>query len=142
LGLVSILIASSIWAGPAQDPVALGKTLVAQLAARQFEKVEVQFTETIQSALPAEKLAKVWDSLLTQAGAFQSIDGTRIVHQQGLEVVTVTCTFARASLDAQIAFDSQGRVAGLFFRPAAAHASNWTAPAYADTHVFQERELT
>ncbi len=102
----------------AQDYPSLGKTVVSELAAGQYAKVEAQFDAQMQAALPVEKLTAVWQSLVQQAGAFRSIASTRVSQQQGFNVVVVTCTFAKATIDVQIAFDSQQKVAGLYFRPA------------------------
>ena len=57
-------------AAHAQDFEAIGKELINQLVARQFDKVEAQFDDQMKAALPPSKLPEVWDSLLAQAGPF------------------------------------------------------------------------
>ncbi len=132
----------------AQDFEALGKGLVNQLVARQFDQVELQFDEQMKAALPIIKLPEVWDSLLAQAGPFKSIVSTRVTERQGLHAAIVTCEFERATLDAKVFMDAQGKVKGLFFEPAsnspggASEAAEWKAPAYAKPDAFHERELT
>lgn len=59
------------------DVQAKSKEVVGQLAARQFDKVEALFDSTMASALPADKLAATWDSVLAQAGKFKSAGETR-----------------------------------------------------------------
>jgi len=131
-----------------QDFEALGKALVNQLVARQFDQVEAQFDPQMKAALPVSKLPEIWDSLVSQAGTFKSIVGVRVTERQGLHAAIVTCDFERVTLDAKIFMDAQGQVKGLFFEPAstapggAAGEAEWKAPSYAKPEAFHERELT
>jgi dienelactone hydrolase len=129
------------------DFEALGKGLVTQLAARQFDKVEGQFDPQMKSALPLEKLPGIWDSLLAQAGAFKGIVGVKTFQKQGLNAAFVTCEFEKTMLDAKIYMDAQGQVKGLFFEPAGASQGSgaeaeWKAPSYAKPDNFHERDTT
>ena len=132
----------------AQDFEAIGRGLVNQLVARQFDKVEAQLDDQMKGALPLAKLPEVWDSLLAQVGPFKSIAAVKVGEQQGLHAAIVTCEFERASLDAKIFMDAQGKVKGLFFEPASgttgspAAASEWKAPTYSKPDSFHERETT
>lgn len=135
---------------PAQSPdfEALGKGLVTQLAAREFDKVEARFDTQMKAALPLAKLPEVWDSLLAQTGAFKGIVAVRVFQKQGLNAAFVTCEFDRAMLDAKVFMDSQGQVKGLFFEPAGASEeaasaeAGWKAPPYAKPDSFHERDTT
>ena len=135
---------------PAQSPdfEALGKGLVTQLAAREFDKVEARFDTQMKAALPLAKLPEVWDSLLAQTGAFKGIVAVRVFQKQGLNAAFVTCEFDRAMLDAKIFMDTQGQVKGLFFEPAGASEeaasaeAGWKAPPYAKPDSFHERDTT
>jgi uncharacterized protein len=132
----------------AQDFEAIGKGIVTQLAARQFDQVEPQFDEQMKAALPITKLPEVWDSLLAQVGPFKSIVSVRVTEKQGLHAAIVTCEFERATLDAKLFMDAQGQVKGLFFEPASnapggpVGAAEWKPPSYAKADAFHERELT
>ncbi len=94
------------------DFEAIGKGLVNQLVARQFDKVEALFDDQMKAALPVTKLPEVWDSLLAQAGPFKSIVSVKVTEKQGLHAAIVTCEFERATLDAKIYMDAQGQVKG------------------------------
>ena len=131
----------------AQDFEAIGKGLVTQLVARQFDQVEPQFDEQMKAALPVSKLPEVWDSLLAQAGPFKSIVSTRVTEKQGLHAAIVTCEFERATLDAKIFMDAQGQVKGLFFEPASnspgvrrQRPRSGRLPSYAKPDAFHERD--
>ncbi len=146
--LALITTCSVVTVASAQDFEALGKALITQLVARQFDQVEAQFDPQMKAALPVTKLPEVWDSLLGQAGAFKGIVGTRVTEREGLHAAIVTCEFERATLDSKIFMDAQGQVKGLFFEPASttpgapAGAAEWKAPSYAKPDAFHERELT
>ncbi len=132
----------------AQDFEAIGKALVNQLVARQFDQVEAQFDDQMRAALPVSKLPEVWDSVLAQVGPFKSIVSVVASEKQGLHAAIVTCEFERASLDARIFMDARGQVKGLFFEPpsrspgASPAAVEWKAPSYAKPDAFHEHELT
>jgi dienelactone hydrolase len=129
-----------------QDPESIGREIVTQLAARHFSEVELHFDDRMQAALPQEKLATMWDSLLGQAGAFHRIVRAEATEQQGRRVAIVSCEFEHVARNAKIVVNAQGRVAGLFFVPAAAaqaaQAASWSAPSYANPAGFHEREIT
>ncbi len=143
--LLTIVAAPS---AQAQNFEAIGKGLVNQLVARQFDKVEAQFDGQMKAALPVTKLPEVWDSLLAQVGPFKSIVSTKIMEREGLRAAFVTCEFERATLDAKIFMDDQGQVKGLFFEPASGSGGNpsgeseWKAPPYAKPEEFRERDTT
>ena len=137
-----------ISAACAQDFEAIGKELIQQLAARQFDKVEARFDDQLKAALPLAKLPDVWDSLIAQAGAFKSIVATKSMEKQGLVAVILTCEFDHATLDAKVYMDGRGMVKGLFFEPASSLAEGvaenveWKIPPYAKPDTFHERDTT
>jgi uncharacterized protein len=121
--------------------------VVTQLAARQFDKVFPQFDATLAAAIPAEKLAQVWDQVQGQAGAFQKINSTNVIERSGYHVATITCAFEKAQVNIVLAFDATGHIAGLHFAPAessdtAPAAQPWSAPPYADAGKFHEAPVT
>jgi dienelactone hydrolase len=103
----------------ASEPAAGARAIVDDLVAGRFSAVEGRFGERVAQASPAGRLREVWQELLSQVGAFRAVAGTRREVVKGYRVETVTCTFERAALDVRVAFDGAGKVAGLFFAPAA-----------------------
>lgn len=118
------------------------------LAAGRFQEATAQFDETMLAALPAAKLADTWRSLEAQVGPFREAGSARLSRQEGYDVALVRLTFASDALDARVVFDDQGRVAGLFFVPAATAESESDggfadeSPPYVDLSAFTEREVT
>ena len=127
------------------DPEKLGVEAVNDLVARHFSKVEAQFDERMQSALPVERLSAVWDSLIEKAGPFERILGTHVDEQAGMSVVLVTCKFKDDTFDLQLTLDSQDRIAGMRMLPgsiAPDGKQGWSAPDYAKPNTFHEVDVT
>ena len=128
------------------DLTAAATAFVNQLAKGDYEAAAKPFTERMREATPPEKLGEIWKAIQTQMGAFQRITGTRVEPVGGFQSVFVTSEFAGATVDLQVTFDSEGRIAGFFVRPTEAGKTEapqeWTAPAYADQAHFREEDVT
>ncbi|HEY6253939.1 MAG TPA: DUF3887 domain-containing protein [Candidatus Angelobacter sp.] len=122
--LAAVLIVTTVAAFAAQQDLPWrARTLVAELAAREFDRVEAQFDSTMHSLLPEKKLSETWDGVIAQAGEFNSILGTRPEELQGYRIVVVTCRFAKRTQDIRLVFDSWGQITGLFFVPVKTQSS-------------------
>jgi len=75
------------------------------------------FTPQMKEALPAEKLAAVWNDLGKQLGAYQSMGEATQTEEQGYKVVYVPLTFEKGTVRAKLVYDQTNYVAGLFFVP-------------------------
>ena len=68
--------------------------------------------------------------------------------QQGYVVVVTECQFEKGNLLVRIVFETEGKVAGLFFSPppsatpVATAVVNYTAPDYVDNSAFSERDIS
>ncbi|HEV2387162.1 MAG TPA: alpha/beta fold hydrolase [Candidatus Acidoferrales bacterium] len=122
-----------------QLSVETARTILGELAAKQFEKVEAWFDDQMRAALPAGRLAQVWNQLEGQVGPFAEIRGV-VVAGPGSRTVTLVCHFERADLDALLTFDENGRLGGLHFRPA--QQTPWAPPIYAQPNAFEETAVT
>ena len=150
LQLIFLTAGSSV-AAQAQPPAAqpeesstttaAAQKVIQHLVAGEFTKVEAQYDQRMTEALPPGKLAESWPGLIQQAGAFESITGTQTIRVQGIEVVKLVCKFANATLDATVAFDADGKIAGLSFRPHQESETPWNAPPYAKPDSFTEQPL-
>jgi uncharacterized protein len=128
-------------AGDSSTTAAAAQKIIQQLVSGEFAKVEALYDDRMATALPPGKLAESWPNLIQQEGPFESISDTQTIRVQGLEVVKLACKFANATLDATVAFDPDGRIAGLGFRPHQDTEAPWTAPAYAKPDSFTEQPL-
>lgn len=121
------------------EPAARGRAFVELLTASKFEDAAAQFDATMKSSLTPELLEKTWTGLAKAAGPFDRIVGARSESSGAYRVALVTCKFGTNELDAKIAFDGEGKVAGLFFVPT---TQPYADPSYADRSRFTEREVT
>ena len=144
--LCLLLLSLSSWAQDKPDLAAAATAFVNHLAKGEYEAAAQPFTEKMREAAPPATLGEIWKAIQAQMGAFQRITGTRVEAVGGFESVFVTSEFAKATVDLQVTFDSAGRIAGFFVRPAEAGKEQsppeWTAPAYADKARFREEEVT
>lgn len=98
--------------------VTKAEALVDALAKGDYQAATKDFDATMKNALPAAKLADTWKQIQAQAGAYKGRGASRQDKEQGYDIVYVACRFEKVPLDAKVVFDSQQKVAGLFFQPA------------------------
>ena len=145
--LVSILAASVLQApaagAQAHDAPAHARATLSAITAGEFGKVEADFTGEMHKALPPGRLAAMWTTLLFQAGALKSCAAEQRVTKIGdKEMVITACAFERATIDVQFAFDANGRISGLVFRPISTLAGAYTLPPYAKASAYTGSEKT
>src|SRR5947199_2304425 len=136
--MLTLALALSLAADPPADATAKAEAFIAALAKGDFAAAGKDFDPAMQKALPGDKLQSLWKTLTQQAGPFSKMLGTRVEKQGVHEIVYVTCEFARAKLDARVAFDAKKRIGGLGLVPAAAP---YHPPAYVRPDTFRESEV-
>ena len=122
LALIGVVAASA-----QTDLQVKASALMKALAAHQFGEAENYFDANFRAAEPVDKLAAIWNTVVSQNGDFKSVLGTR---QQGVldaHIVYVTCQFERKNVEVQVVFDSNGLVS--FFYIPAKYTSDTAKPA-------------
>lgn len=134
------------WAGAAvaADQVAdpcleRAGTILAALDAGKFEQARVDFDPTMLANLSAEQLGAVWATLPQQVGARVSVAAGRTQSATGATVAIIPLQHAKAWLELQVSCNSEGKVSGLYVRPAAAPAA--AAQTVEKSALWSEREL-
>jgi hypothetical protein len=124
LGLLALLVSGETRAA-ADDEARAGVAtqLIAQLRDGEFEAAQAQFDAGMRQALPPERLRQTWEGLTAQAGGLVGFEAAGASDHQGYRIHHVACSFERMSLIADVVFDGEGRIAGLFFRPAVVETS-------------------
>ncbi|MGO9111137.1 MAG: alpha/beta fold hydrolase [Thermoguttaceae bacterium] len=122
--------------GQSAKQLEMAKSLVAQMAAGQFDKAVEPFDATMKQVLPAEKLKVLWDAVIMQYGPLQRAAETRATKVQQYDWVFVTCEFQRWKLDAKVVLDGD-KVTGLFFVP----AGKYRSPPYVKFSEFEEKQI-
>jgi hypothetical protein len=105
----------------------IAKEAVTELTQRNYGAFFTRLDNTMKSTMPAAKLPGIWESVISQVGAFRSLGLIRQEKPGSYDVVYVTCRFEKAPLDIQLEFDAKHQIVGLFFSPA------WTKPSFAGT---------
>jgi dienelactone hydrolase len=121
---------------PAASDIAI--QLLDRLDAHDYSAAESAFGEQMAAAVPADKLAAVWESLPAQAGAAQGRGTPVVTAGDGVQLVVVPLHYAKAELVAKVVVDTAGRIIGFLIQPAAPPAA---APVAADAG-FVERDFS
>lgn len=141
--LVLVTFSSILQApSPADDPAARAQAVLAALAAKEFTRIEPQFTDQVKAALPPGGLEAAWTRLIAQAGAFRGCGATHVQDRANMHVTVTLCEFERAKVDVQVVFDRDGKLAGLLFRPPTPPPVSYAAPPYVTPASYTESELT
>ena len=127
----------------AESPAVVGKKALDLLLASKY-------TEFIQLLTPAakEKLTKEFllDHVTPEVKGFGALEeiGSPVTAKSGNDtLVSYPVRFASVKVNVQFTISADGRVAGLFFRPADAPLPpEWKRPAYSKPDSFFEREVT
>ena len=121
IALAAFLACCAVAPALAQQDDAAVATAIAvldRLDAGEFEAATTDFNAQMKAALGVDKLAAVRQQL-DAAGAVQSRGEPSVSQRDGFTVVGVRIQRALAAIDATIAIDADGKVAGLHFTPAA-----------------------
>lgn len=120
IGLVLCLALASATPALAQQDDAAIATAIAmldQLEAGDFESATIAFDARMKAALGPDKLAGVQQQI-EAAGPLVSRDAPRVSQRDGHTVIVFRIQRQHAALDATVAIDGDGKVAGLHFLPA------------------------
>jgi dienelactone hydrolase len=120
------------------DAVAIATRLLDHVEAGEYEAATAEFSPQMKAALGADKLASVQQQLAA-AGRQTSRDAPKVSTQSGMTVVVVRIHRKQASVDATIAIDGDGKVAGLHYAPAAQPPTE--PPAAAIDTTYSERDF-
>jgi hypothetical protein len=105
-------------AAPAGAPAdAEARTLIDELAKGEWAHPRSAFDDAMSRAMPDAKLREVWETLQAAGGAFRSIDETRVESRDGESIVEAWCRFERLRKILRLAFDRDGKLAGLHYGP-------------------------
>ena len=127
------------------DKIVIAQELVTRFVQGDFEAVVQSLDESIRQQLPVEKLQETLQALVAQVGKFKEQVGAHTFQVPTAELVIVTCAFANASLDINVAFNEAGKIVGVTITPVGGVEQQYTAvyepPAYVNQDLFQERDV-
>jgi len=121
LSLFAVAVLAETKAAPSADAQreTIARDLLTNFTAGKFDAAAKDFDKQMLDALPPAKLAEVAKQLEAQLGKFKSAGAATASLVKGYNVVTLASEYEKAKVDVQVVFDGEGKVAGLFFKPAA-----------------------
>jgi len=127
------------------DKISIAQQLVSQFVQGNFEAAVQSLDESLRQQLPVEKLQATLQALVASVGKFKEQVGAHTFQIPSTELVIVTCAFANASLDINVAFNEPGKIVGLTITPVGSVEQQYLAvydpPAYVIQDLFTEREV-
>jgi hypothetical protein len=121
LFFIALALSVTTQAMAADDDAKLEKTardLLSNFVAGHYDDAAKDFDTKMMAGLPPAKLAEVARKLDEQIGAFKTVKEAKFETVQGFRVVTLVSEYEKAVVNVQVAFDPDGKVAGLYFHPA------------------------
>ncbi len=88
------------------------------LARHDNEAAARAFDADMRSALPPDKLAELWQQVQQNYGALKSRGASQQSRVNDVDVVITPMHFEKTTLEAQVACNAKGEIAGFFLRPA------------------------
>jgi dienelactone hydrolase len=116
--------------------------LIGAAAKGDFDLASRDFDDQVKQGLPPSAFAATWKGIEAQVGTLTSITSVAFTNDAEHPYDDVLCAFERASLLVRVAFDADGRIAGLHFRPAPPSETSWTPPPYAKPDAIDERPVS
>src|SRR6185437_6864843 len=107
----------------------------------RFADLAREFNPQVAQGLPVARLEEIWRSVTAQTGPLRDIGAPREARQNGYTVVTVPLRFDHGTLDLILTYQ-QGKIAGLFIRPAEAPSQTWVPPAYDTPSAYRNLDVT
>ncbi|MDP3466699.1 MAG: DUF3887 domain-containing protein [Daejeonella sp.] len=106
-----------------------------------FEEAHGFFDESVKGQISADELKLFWLRLGNSLGTYESVDGAKNSVKGDYFEVTLTCGFSKGSQTFTFVFNKSEKLLGFFVTPVATEAE-YAAPAYADTTLYTEKEIS
>lgn len=115
----AMLSMGTVSAQSEHDAAKVSTEVVQEMEARNFDAVRARFNDEMKTALSVESLAQVQTQMET-AGAVKSIGEPKLAEDGPITVAVIRVDRTQASLNATIAVDENGKIAGLHYGAAPA----------------------
>lgn len=98
------------------------RAIIDNLAEGDTKAATADFDATMRTSLSAAQLGAVWNQVHDQMGALQGRGAPQNMMYQEHIIIALPLRFENGGVNAQVACDADGKVAGFFLRPAASAA--------------------
>ena len=93
------------------------KRMLDHLDQGNYVGATIDFNDRMKAALGADRLAKSWPTLAQQFGARGAREPVQLSQVDGHAIVVTPLHYGQHLIDAQVACDADGRVAGFYIKP-------------------------
>lgn len=111
------------------------------LEQEKFTEAHAYFDPTLQSKVPVAELQKLWTELNTRFGKLESAAAVQGKTQGEFFAVTLDAKFQGGTQSFIMAYNKTEQMVGFFLKPRSTAAA-YLNPAYADTTLYKEKEIT
>lgn len=95
----------------------ISKEIATNLSEKKYEDVRKDFSNGLKNNLSTDMIAKGWENLVAQNGAFTEIISATKTNVQGYDVIKVRCKFEKENANVEVTFNDDKKVIGLFLKP-------------------------
>jgi dienelactone hydrolase len=126
------------------DPLAAARQALDFLLQQRFDDLRAMFDEDMSRQVSAEMLRTQVAPQLNALGGVSSIGEPLVQQNQSYKVFIFPVQFAAGKFNVIFSVDAEGRIAGMFLRPAeaASSAAAWSPPPYVKTSRFRDLQVT
>jgi hypothetical protein len=87
------------------------------LLKEKYEDVRKDFHSSLNTVLPVEKISEVWNTVISQSGAYKRILSTSVTTFQGYNQVKLRLEFDKENATLETTFTEDDKVLGLYIKP-------------------------
>ncbi|HHX75091.1 MAG TPA: alpha/beta fold hydrolase [Firmicutes bacterium] len=125
------------------DITELAGEFLSLLQAEDYTAAVTYFDATMKKELPPAKLQEAWETVQQQAGPYRQEVARRTEEMGRYRIMIITARFGLAQLDIRLTFNSDNRIAGLYFLPAENPvAAEYEPPSYGLPAKYSEQDVT
>jgi hypothetical protein len=113
-----VVLGSPVFAQlPKDAAIAKAEAILKNFQDGKTADIVKEFDARMRQELPEAKLKPAWQAVVAQFGAFKSITERREGQMETRQAVELFLSFEKDTIIQRVVFDSEGKVAGLVFRP-------------------------
>lgn len=118
----------------------LAKEFLDLFQKKEFSKAHTYFDENVKNLMSIDALGQAFNQIETNYGKLDSIGEIGNSSTEGLKIVEIVLHYPKTMLNYRFAFDTDDKIAGLFFIPTYPR-SNTSDVKYIDTTRFTEEDV-
>lgn len=105
-----------------------------------FEEAHAFFDESVKGKISPDELKLFWLRLENSLGTYDAVEGAENKTQGEFYQVTLNCVFTKGSQGFTFIFNKAEKLVGFFIAQSTVEAA-YVEPAYADTNLYNQKEI-